>query len=364
MTRRILLLLTDLKIGGTPTVVREIAVRLHRPPQVVVAVACLDRWGPVADQLKERGFPVTALNAAGVYDVTAIWRLVKLIRGKGHSQHAAGGLSCFDTVLSFLLHANAAAAAVSPFCPGVRFLQSIQTTQAQPRWHWKVQQLAQHAAEKIVVPSPSVADVAQKWAGVPAEKIVIIPNGVDLPSSPPIMRQPSHPHRIVFIGRLDPVKRLPDLLEAIALLQGYARLDIYGEGAERAVLGAKIRNANLGSLVTLHGTIATPAQALAGAELLVLPSEAEGFGLVLIEAMAAGVPVVATNAPGIRDVVRDGVTGILVPVGSPTELAAAIRSVLDDQLRRQSLIAAAYADVRRRFTWDAATGEYRQLFRL
>jgi 2-deoxystreptamine N-acetyl-D-glucosaminyltransferase/2-deoxystreptamine glucosyltransferase len=281
---------------------------------------------------------------------------VKLIR-----QHR------FDTVLSFLLHANAVAAAASPLCPGVRFLQSIQTTQPHPHWHWTVQGLAQHAAQKIVVPTPSVAEVAMRWSHVPAEKIIVIPNGIDLPASPPVMHaagEAGHPHRVVFIGRLDPVKRLPDLLKAIGLLQGFARLDIYGEGSQRGLLEKLIQVQALSGLVTLHGSITTPRDALRQAEALVLPSEAEGFGLVLIEAMAAGVPVVATIAPGIRDVVRHGVTGLLVPIGSPPELAAAIRTVLEDQKLRQSLVAAAFADVRRRFTWDSVIGEYRRCLRV
>jgi hypothetical protein len=61
--RRILLLITDLRIGGTPTVVRQLAVRLATDPNFDIHVACLDRWGPVADRLRDRGIPVTALNA-------------------------------------------------------------------------------------------------------------------------------------------------------------------------------------------------------------------------------------------------------------------------------------------------------------
>jgi glycosyltransferase involved in cell wall biosynthesis len=114
-------------------------------------------------------------------------------------------------------------------------------------------------------------------------------------------------------------------------------------------------------VVTLRGSVTDPKPALAGAEVLVLPSEAEGFGLVLIEAMAAGVAVVATDAPGIRDVVRDGETGILVPVGSPAALAEGIRRVLEDSGLRGRLVSAAFADARRRFTWDAAVAGYRQL---
>jgi glycosyltransferase involved in cell wall biosynthesis len=165
----------------------------------------------------------------------------------------------------------------------------------------------------------------------------------------------------VFVGRLDPVKRLPDLINAIGLLRGFARLDVYGEGPQGPNLSRQIHELKLTELVMLHGAIDGPQSALRDAELLVLPSEAEGFGLVLIEAMAAGVPVVATEAPGIRDVVQDGETGLLVPVGAPPALADAIRRVLEDSPLRQRLIQTAFADVRRRFTWDAAMDGYRRV---
>src|SRR5690349_3370956 len=102
--RRILLLITDLEIGGTPTVVRELAVRLHAPPGVHVEVACLAKWGPVADQPREAGIEVTALGAKGAWDLRILPRFVRLVR-----EHR------IDTVFSFLMHANVVAAIGSLF---------------------------------------------------------------------------------------------------------------------------------------------------------------------------------------------------------------------------------------------------------
>src|SRR4051812_34795039 len=105
-------------------------MRLHAPPEVHVEVACLAKWGPVADQLRAAAIEVTALGASDVRDVLVIRRLVNLI-----NEHQ------IDTVFSFLIHANAAAAMAKVFLRGrgssVRFIQSIQTTQPKPRWHWK-----------------------------------------------------------------------------------------------------------------------------------------------------------------------------------------------------------------------------------
>jgi len=347
-----LLLITDLELGGTPTVVRELAIRLRRAGQGDVQVACLSRWGPVASQLRDAGIIVTALDAKGPRDRKVLPRLIRLVREQ----------RC-TTVFSFLLHANVMAATAAIFVPNVRWIQSIQTTQPWPRWHWLMQRLVQRAADTVVVPSPSVAQVARDWAGVPADKIVVIPNAIDpidwSSAQSPIPATDPRPYPITFLGRLDPIKDVPTLVQAAALLSPLVHLHIYGEGADRPRIDNAI--ATLKSPVTLHGPIATPREALSRSGLLVLPSLAEGFGLVLIEAMAAGVPVVATDVPGIRDVVRHGQTGLLVPPSNASELAAAIRKVVEDRGLRLRLIQQAASDVKARFTWDIVLEQYKQL---
>ena len=353
--RKILLLITDLEIGGTPTVVRELATRLNDPAGgVEVEVACLAKWGPVADQLRDAGVTVTAFGARGATEFLGVRkRLIRLCRdGK------------FDTVMSFLIHANAIAAAASSALPGARFIQSIQTTQPNPRWHWWLQSLIHGRAERVVVPSASAAEVAREWSGVPSEKLRVIPNAVDVAQfgnlDPPLNVTPL---AVGFIGRLDPIKRLPDLIRAVGLLRGRVRLDIFGDGSERPELERLIRHLQLTEIVTLHGVVPRPQDALRQIGLLVLPSKAEGFGLVLIEAMAAGVPVLATNVPGIRDVVRNGETGLLVPC-NPQALAAALERLVEHPELRARLAAGGREDVRQRFTWSAVLPQYRELLEL
>jgi glycosyltransferase involved in cell wall biosynthesis len=360
--RRILLLITDLEIGGTPTVVRELAVRLHSPPGVQVEVACLSKWGPVADQLRAAGIEVTALGAKGAWDLRILTRFVKLAR-----EHR------IDTVFSFLMHANVVAAMGSLFLRGVRFLQSIQTTQPKPKWHWKLQAVAQEMAAKIVVPSESVGRVAREWAGVPSHSVEVIPNAVGVEclrgmGVPPVhsrLKPQAHGRdaratiRIGFLGRLDSIKRVTDLIEAMQQLDIRFELHIFGEGADRPRIEFTRARLNLRDRVTLHGAVAMPQDAIAHMDVLVLPSEAEGFGLVLIEAMAAKVPVVATDVPGIRDVVRNEQTGLLVPVARPDLLARAIQRITDDCALRNRLVDAAFLDVQARFSWPAVLKQYR-----
>jgi glycosyltransferase involved in cell wall biosynthesis len=354
--RRILLLITDLEIGGTPTVVRELARRLNSPPETVVDVACLSAWGPVADQVRAAGVRVFPLNARGTSDVGAIARLGQLIR-----------VQRYDTVFSFLVHANVSAAAVRPFVHHVRFIQSIQTTQPYPRWHWAAQSIAHHAADRVVVPSSSVAAAAEQWADIPRNRISVISNAIDpaeFAVASKVALETQSPVPIGFIGRLDPIKRIPDLLGAIANLGGRVHLHLFGEGSERANIERRVAELRIGKAVTLHGAVPCPQAALSQIAMLVLPSSAEGFGLVLIEAMAAGIPVIGTNVPGIRDVIRHNQTGLLVPAGNPEQLRSAIETLIDNRAMRERFIAEAKEDVSHRFTWDAVLPRYRELLDL
>jgi glycosyltransferase involved in cell wall biosynthesis len=357
--RRVLFLITDLEIGGTPTVVRELAVRLHRPDRGVhVEVACLSKWGPVADQIRAAGVGVTALGATRATQVLrTLGRLARLVRERQ-----------IDTVFSFLLHANAVAALASRKLPGVRFLQSIQTVQPWPRWHWWVQKRIHHAADKVVVPSSAVARVARERSGVPGDKIVVIPNAVNPEEYPRVPVFQRTPLRIGFLGRLDPVKNLDLFVYAVCRIDPRHNVQghIFGEGPMRKRLERLVRDPRYAGRVQLRGAVRRPQDALGEMDLLFFPSGGEGFGLVLIEAMASGVPVVAIPRGGVTDVIEHDVNGVLLdwksdPAG---ELAHGLGELLDDAPRRDRLIAGGLATVRRRFNWDAVIPPYRAVLGL
>ena len=208
-------------------------------------------------------------------------------------------------------------------------------------------------ADGVIVPSFGVADVAAHWSGVEDGQLRVVPNAVDADSLVPEARparDPASPLRAVFLGRLDPVKRVPMLAQAVRRLDGVT-LDIFGDGLDRDAI-----EPFLNDRIRMHGP-ADRETALANADVLVLPSEAEGFGLVLLEAMAAGVPVVASDVPGIRDVVTDGETGLLFR----DDLASTLVEVRDDPEAAAERATAALADVADRFTWPANIERYREL---
>ena len=356
MPLRLLLLVTDLERGGTPTVVRELAARLATSYlSLHVEVACLAGRGPVVEEIEVAGVEVTPLHARGRGDRGVITRFITLVR-----DHR------IDTVLSFLVHANVVAAAAAVVLRDIRWLQSIQTTQPWPAWHWVAQRAAALAAESIVVPSASVAAAAHHQSGIPLDKLVVIPNAINMSDFDDIKpaSADTRPFPVTFLGRLDPVKDVPTLIDAVARLRGEVRLDVFGEGSDRGRIERAVADHHAAGLITLHGSVARPADALQRSGMLVLPSLAEGFGLVLIEAMAAGIPVIATDVAGIRDVVRPNVTGLLVPAGDAGALAGAMQRMTHDPSLRETLVTAARLDVAHRFTWAIVLQQYASWLRI
>jgi phosphatidylinositol alpha-mannosyltransferase len=186
----------------------------------------------------------------------------------------------------------------------------------------------------------------------------IVPNGVDVPAeievNPP---EPGAPLRLAFVGQTVERKGLPVLLRAFEALREHIPVELALVGAEPEEVGPMLLDGDRG--VTVLGKVSDDekAAALAAADLLVAPSlGGESFGMVLTEAFAAGTPVVASDIPGYRDVVRDGVDGVLVPRGDATVLAETLRDLAVDPARRTAMATAARAHAPR-YAWPTVAGE-------
>ena len=221
---------------------------------------------------------------------------------------------------------------------------------------------------RVVAISSEVAASVVRHQGVPAEKVAVIANGIDLrrldagaaPGS-----AVGDPPTIAAIGRLAPEKRLDLLLRAVARCRERVpglRTLIIGEGPERPALERLGRELGLGAQVEFLGVRRDVPAFFPGLRAVVNSSEREGLSLTILEAMAAGVPVVATDAGGTREVVRDGETGVLVPALDERALAAGICRVLEDPAFAQGLAERARAAVRAGYTIDAAARRYEALY--
>ncbi len=197
----------------------------------------------------------------------------------------------------------------------------------------------------------------------PGVRAEVIPFGaaVDPSPAPPPRRPAGARPEILFIGRLVERKGVHLLLEALALLPAERRplLRVVGDGAERARLQSWAAELALDHDVVFHGFVSAEekAERLAGCDAFVLPAvvdakgDTEGLGVVLLEAMTYGKPVIASAAGGIVDIVRDGRNGYLVPPGDASALAAAIRSCVENPEAARALGAQGRVDVESGFSW-------------
>jgi glycosyltransferase involved in cell wall biosynthesis len=156
------------------------------------------------------------------------------------------------------------------------------------------------------------------------DRLVVVPNGVDI--RPQAVRTESPFLRVINVARCVPQKRQRDLIDAIKILRtrgADCRLTIVGDGPERESLTRVAAESGVGDRCDFRGALDHEAvlSAMDVSDAFVLPSERESFGVVTAEAMAAGLPVIATNTGGSPDLVVEGATGFLVPVGDPTAIA-------------------------------------------
>jgi glycosyltransferase involved in cell wall biosynthesis len=223
-------------------------------------------------------------------------------------------------------------------------------------------------ADAIVATSQGVADDLIANYGVARPKIHVLHNPVDLDalaqqSAEPIDAELAGDHPVVAAaGRLANVKNYPLLIAAIAELAPTTLVHVWilGEGPERSRLEALARERGVASLVRFLGFQSNPWRFIARADAFALTSVYEGFGNVLVEAMACGTPIVATGSPGTIEIITNGRNGFLVEHDARS-LASAIGELVTNRERREALIARARESVAH-YALPAVAGRYEQLF--
>jgi len=199
---------------------------------------------------------------------------------------------------------------------------------------WLARRVLQ-GARLVIAASNALADSARALG---ASSVKVIPSGVDLP---PGVGEEASPPEVLYAGRLSPEKGVEDLVSAAAGMN----LVVAGDGPlRRRVPGALgfVPNDELQQLYARAAVVACP-------------SRREGFGVACLEAMAHGRPVVATSVGGLRDLVVEGETGLVVPPGDPPALRAALARLLADPDLRRALGAAGRRRAQERFSWAAVT---------
>jgi glycogen(starch) synthase len=230
-----------------------------------------------------------------------------------------------------------------------------------------IERWGERFAEAVLVITPRLRRLLLS-DGVEENRLHLIPPGVN----PSLFEGPFEDPftdvgkpRVLFVGRLAPQKGVRTLVAAAALLEDpSAQVLLVGDGPERPALERKAERISVGDCVRFLGFFAhdrLPA-AMAHADVLVLPSVYEELGTVLLEAMWAGLPIVASRTGGIPDVIEDGVNGLLVPPGEPEALARAIDRVLADRALAYRLSEGAQQRAKD-YDWEVLAGRVLQVYR-
>jgi glycosyltransferase involved in cell wall biosynthesis len=351
-------------IGGTETMVAALVERLD-PAVVASEVATLSGVGPVADRLTHVGVRVRSLGRDASLGV-ACGRLARLV---GHRQ--------YDIVCAYGFKATAVARlAVRGLSRHTRFVcgvRGLHVTEVEEPDEIKARAaLALERAGSALVDvydanSPGAVELLAA-AGVSRTKLRYIPNGLDISLwSPSVLRDTPEPV-IVCVARFVARKRHLDLVRAAEQLVARGvrfRLIFVGDGPLAPTVKAAAREGSAARHVEFRGPLGMTAirEELAVADICCLPSLWEGMANSVMEAMAAGLPVVGTDVNGIADLVVDGETGWLVPPSSPNVLADALAGLIGDAALRRRFAQAGRARVARHFTMDAMVAAKTSLYR-
>jgi glycogen synthase len=217
--------------------------------------------------------------------------------------------------------------------------------------------LALRRAAAVVTLTDRLAGLVR--GGVPADRIHVIPSGTRVFDA-----AAGGPTGVLFLGRLHRQKGVDTLIRALPLLPPEATVTLVGDGPERATLRRLASDLGVADRVTVTGFVphGMVPGLLAGADVVVLPSRYEELGTALVEAMAAGRPVVASHVGGIPELVRDGVDGLLVPPDDAAALAKAVTRVLANPVLAAELGASGRARVAGH-DWAALAGRVLGVYR-
>ncbi len=330
----LLLVVDSLEVGGAERQVVDLAVALRRDGYGVT-VAC-SVAGDLSGALEEAGVPVRPLLgrlAKRRLSPAYAWRLRRLLR-KGR----------FDLVHAHI-YASVVASAIATLRTGVPLVITEHTEATWQDWRarWIGRWVYRRVGRIIAVSTPIRRRLIER-DGVHPDLITIIPNAVVSASEPPLDAQlPAQLRERPLVGvvaRLRPEKGVATFLRAVARVAPQfpeAHFVVAGDGPQRHELAAMAEDLGLGERVHFLGFHADAAALMKSLNVLVVPSMTEGSPLVTLEAMAAGVPVVASAVGGIPDQIRHDKEGLLVPPGNSDALADALLALLRDPDRARRL---------------------------
>jgi len=360
MRKRVDWLITQLKIvGGAETFVRYTAPYL-RSNGWDLRVITMISGGALVEELRQKNVPVLELDMDSKADLSALLRLVRLWKQDKpdilhtHLYHAGITGRIFGSWL------NIKAIVVHQHGPEVERngFRSWLDASTSPR------------VTQFIASCFAVSRTMQDREGIPSQKIKVIYNGIRIPNrldtaKPIEWQEPEGSTKIACVGRFMPEKGQEYLLDAMAILKsnGYSpHLVFFGDGPLLTHIKSQSQKYGMSSQITFMDVRRDILEWLPHFDIFVLPSAWEGISLALLEAMASGLPVIATAVGGTSEVVIDYENGILVPSGDVSALADALIVLIDNPDLRTRMGEAAHQRISQEFTVDQSVNKISHLY--
>jgi glycosyltransferase involved in cell wall biosynthesis len=361
-TLRVLHVINGEHYAGAERVQDLLALRLAEVG-IEVEFACL-KPDKFASLRACQATPLVSLPMRSRFDMRPIWKLARMLRaGRFHIVHS------HTPRTAMAAHLAARLAGV----PHVHHVHGHTATEVSRGWFARftglIERMSLSRAAAVIAVSPTASDYIQRW-GVPAERVHLIPNGVPARKNLPQRPSPAAVLTLGMIALLRPRKGLEVLLEAVAMLSRAGtpvKLHVVG-GFENLSYKQQMRRLadelGIASLIEWRGFRRDITAELDELDLLVLPSVLpEGMPMVLLEALASGIPLIGSNVDGITDVLRDGHNGLLAEAGNPTALAQAVTAIQTEKYDWQRLRRNAVADHAAKFSDVAMATGLAQIYR-
>ncbi len=342
-------LITELDAGGAQSVL--LSLLQHGSSRFTHRVACLYNGDKLmAQRIRALGVPVTDVRLTALWRADAFFRLALLLRRERPF-----------ILHGWMFHGNLLAR-LAGWAAGVpHVITHRHNTEIGGMRRERLKRLTRRLDERVIAICELARQNEIERTAVSPDKVMTIYNGIDLApfqqaADTAVRREfgiPDDAPLLGVVGRLHPQKGHTHLLAAFpAIRQAHpaARLLVVGDGALLMPFMALVEAMGMADSVILTGTRADVPEILAALDLFVLPSLWEGLPIVLLEAMAAGLPVAATAVGGTPELVVDGETGLLVPPADPGALATAVNRLLDDPAAARRMGQAGQERVSRHFT--------------
>jgi glycosyltransferase involved in cell wall biosynthesis len=355
---KVLNLIDSLYAGGAESLLKNFAIEAKKYEDIQIDICTLYHSNIFEEKLKEENIKVFYLGLSFKYDFSKISRLIRYIKQNN-----------YDIVHVHLFPADIFGAIASLFFkekPKFIFSEhNIYNRRRSIPFYKPVDRFVYSRYKKIICVSEMVKNELNKYLSETRGKLVVVKNGIIFKEA--FLRDSNFNWDLLFVGRLEEAKGVDILLNALKFLKYKKKLNlktaIVGTGSKREGYEKLCKDFGLEDSVKFLGVRKDVQSLMQQSRIFVLPSRWEGLPMVILEAMANGIPIITTPVGGIPEVIKDGFNGILAKVEDPEDLALKIKMLLDNSNLQDFIAKNAFETVKKEYSIEVYTKKIIEIYK-